>query len=80
MIELSGKADDTMFFDRTLRFFPRYYAFGVDRYLAERRDLVVVTISGIARSGPAVRRGAEKLAADRPLALVLNGQEGRCPG
>jgi Mrp family chromosome partitioning ATPase len=51
-------------------------AFGETAYLAERADLVVLTI----RAGKTPRAAADealrKLAADRPLALVLNGQEG----
>jgi hypothetical protein len=51
-------------------------AFGETAYLAERADLVVVTIGANRTPRAAVDEALRKLAADRPLALVLNGQEG----
>jgi protein-tyrosine kinase len=51
-------------------------AFGETAYLAERADLVVVTIRANHTPRAAADEALRKLAADRPLALVLNGQEG----
>jgi protein-tyrosine kinase len=51
-------------------------AFGETAYLAERADLVVVTIGANRTPRAAADEALRKLAADRPLALVLNGQEG----
>jgi protein-tyrosine kinase len=51
-------------------------AFGETAYLAEQADLVVLTIRANRTPRAAADEALRKLAADRPLALVLNGQEG----
>lgn len=51
-------------------------AFGETAYLAERADLVVLTIRADQTPRAAVEEALRKLAADRPLALLLNGQQG----
>ena len=51
-------------------------AFGETACFAEQADLVVLTIRANLTPRAAVDEALRKLAADRPLALVLNGQEG----
>ena len=51
-------------------------AFGETAYLAERSDLVVLVIRADQTPRAAAEEALRKLAADRPVALVLNGQLG----
>jgi protein-tyrosine kinase len=51
-------------------------AFGETACFAEQADLVVLTIRANLTPRAAVDEAMRKLAGDRPLALVLNGQEG----
>jgi len=51
-------------------------AFGETVYLAERADLVVLVIRADQTPRAAADEALRKLAADRPIALVLNGQKG----
>ncbi len=51
-------------------------AFGETAYIAEKADLVVLTIRADRTPRAAADEALRKLAADRPLALVLNGQQG----
>jgi protein-tyrosine kinase len=51
-------------------------AFGETAHLAEQADLVVLVIRADRTPRAAAEEALRKLAADRPLALVLNGQQG----
>ena len=51
-------------------------AFGETAYLAERVDLVLLVVRAGLTPRPAAEEALRKLKADRPVALVLNGQQG----
>lgn len=51
-------------------------AFGETAYLAERADLVLLVVRADQTPRPAAEEALAKLKADRPIALVLNGQKG----